>query len=130
MLIGLFLISSSIVIYAFWGNEYSLAMSSIICSIVSLLFFIVGGYFLYKYDQVHKDNEIPPRIIPSLSVIIIFLVAEVCLIYYLATTTFIESNKFMTMMIITGVILDLLVIFVSSVMFMSGIKEYRKNRLK
>lgn len=130
MLVGLILISTSILMYAFLGDDSLFAFTSIVCSLVSLVFFLVGGYFLYKYDQVHEDYEIPPRTIPSICVLLIFIFVGISLIYYLATTTYIESNSLIISIMITGIILDLLVVFVSSVMFISGIKEYSKNRIK
>ncbi len=128
MAIGLLLLSSSIILYAFFGENNLYANIAIGSSIGSLLFFGLGGYFLYKYDQEHTEKELPPRILPSLSVLIIFLTGEICLIYYFATSKFIDFNNSLAFMMITGIILELIVIFVSSVMFISGIKEYLNQR--
>lgn len=130
MAIGLILITSSIVLYAFFGEENHYAIISIVSSVLSLVFFTLGGYFLYKYDQEHDDNELPPRILPSLSVLIIFLVGEICLIYYVATSKFIDFNNSLSVILITGIILEFIVILVSSVMFISGIKEYLRFKSK
>lgn len=82
---------------------------------------------MIKFMKIMKS---PPRTIPSICVLLIFIFVGISLIYYLATTTYIESNSLIISIMITGIILDLLVVFVSSVMFISGIKEYSKNRIK
>lgn len=130
MAIGLSLIVSSIILYAFYEEKNVCTIIAIVASILSLIFFGLGSFFLYKYDQEHTEKELPPRILPSLTVLIIFIIGEICLIYYLATKKFIDFNSSISFMLISGIILELIVIIVSSVMFISGIKEYliQKNK--
>lgn len=128
MTIGLLLICSSIILSAFLGEILLYGYLSIASCVLSLVFFALGGYFLYRYDEVHNENEMPPRILPSLSVMVVFIIGEICLIYYFATSKFIDFSGSVSAMLITGIILELIAIFVSSVMFVSGIKEFLRHR--